>query len=157
MLEANIQIHKDLVVKAYRRAWRYKALRDISYFYAIRLLIVWMVAGAANNVTGKSGSINFHLTFIILWVIAVIHGFIKWHKDISRTMTNWDFNAVLDYSGVTTKTISENNYKWNFYKNYQEYEDYLQINDFKGGITFLPKTPELCEIIEFTKSNIPKK
>jgi hypothetical protein len=77
----------------------------------------------------------------------------------------WEFIAKLDDTGVTTRAPQdviqdamneESRYEWSFYQSFKDYEDYLQITDINGGITFVPKTVELMELVEFTKNKIPE-
>lgn len=162
MLEAQIKIDHELAVKGFRRALRFKAFQDISYFYAVRLMAVWLVVSLVNALWDRGGLTTIHLIFLaVLWLIVSIHDYYKWHKELAGRTEGWEFIAKLDDGGVATRLIQdpqeEVRQDWDFYQSYRDYEDYIQINDTGGGITFLPKTPGLKEIIEFTKNKIPEK
>lgn len=158
MLEAQIEIDKELAVKGYKRALKNKALREIAYFYASRLTIVWLVVSAANLLVNEENLTNYYLLiFAGLWIISTTHGYLQWQKKLANETQGWSFYASLDDIGVTTNINRNNRYNWDFYTNYIEYDDYLQINDSQGDVTFLPKSAELSEIIEFTKNKIPQK
>jgi uncharacterized membrane protein len=78
MLEAHIKIDKDLAVKGFRRALKYKAFQDISYFYAVRLMIVWLVISLANALWDQGNLSKIHLVFlVVLWLGISIHGYYK--------------------------------------------------------------------------------
>jgi hypothetical protein len=157
MLEAHIKIEKELAVEGFRRALKFKAVKDISYFYGLRLMIVWIVISLANALAGEEHLSGYHGLFLIaVWIAFSVHVYYKWHRDLGDT-EGWEFYAQLDEFGVTTTADGENRNEWNFYSSYIEHEDYLQINDTDGGITFLPKTPELTELVEFTKRKISEK
>jgi hypothetical protein len=157
MIEAHVKIEKDLAVKGLRRALKFHAIKDISYFYALRLMIVWLVISLANALAGGSHLTSYHGLFLIaVWIGVSIHGYRKWYRDIGDT-EGWEFYAKADELGVTTEPVSESRKEWSFYSNYIEHDDHLQINDTAGGITFLPKRPELEDLIDFTKTKIPEK
>ena len=157
MIEEHIQIDKNLAVKGYKKALKFKAIRDTTYFWATRLFIVWIAIVIADQIGNQGQLIGLHFQFILgLWVIASIYSYVDWYKKINN-IEGWDFHAKLDEKGVTTTISKESRMDWNSYANYKEYEDYLQINDVHGGITFLPKTSKLNNVIEFTKTKIRKK
>jgi hypothetical protein len=161
MLEANVRIDKDLAVKGFRRALKYKAFQNISYFYAIRLMIVWLVISLVNALWGQGYLTSAHLVVLgVLWLGISIHGYYKWDKELAETTEGWEFIARLDDDGVFTypkdRPEDEARYEWSFYHSYREYEDYLEITDINRNVTFLPKTAELLELIEFTKNKIPE-
>jgi len=162
MLEAHIKIDKDLAVKGFRRALKYKALQDISYFYAVRLMIVWLVVSLANALWEQADLSKIHLVFlVVLWIGISIHGYYKWHRELADQTEGWEFIAKLDDTGVTTQSVQkaeeeEIKYGWDRYQSYKDCGDYLQIAFDGGGYTFLPKTAELAEVIEFTKNKIPE-
>ncbi|HEX8286511.1 MAG TPA: hypothetical protein VF556_00860 [Pyrinomonadaceae bacterium] len=158
MLEATIEIEDKLAAKGYKRALQGKALRDIAHYYATKLIIVWVVIAVADGLYGAGNLIFTHLIFIFgLWIVATVYGYADWSRRIAQTK-GWAFRARLDEQGVVTSAFSNEERKnWNYYKSYKEYEDYLQIESTQGEITFLPKTPELFEVVEFTKQKIPQK
>jgi len=157
MLEAYVKIDDELVVKGFRKALRFKAVKDISVYFASLFAIVWIVIAFADAVMGQADLIRFHFLFLFgLWVVASVVGYVEWYVKLSKTK-GWDFYAKIDDESVITSTSQENRNNWNLYKSYEEFEDYLQINGHQGEITFLPKTPELFEIIELTKQKISVK
>jgi hypothetical protein len=157
MLEAQIQIEDELAAKGFKRALRGRAIRDIAKFYASYLIIIWVIIAVADGLMGAGHLIFAHLIVILgLWIVATIFGYYDWTKRIAETK-GWSFHAKLDEQGVITNISNENRMNWNFYKNYKEYEDYLQIECTNGNFTFVPKTPDLFELVEFTKQKIPQK
>ena len=157
MPEAHVRIEKELAVEGFRRALKFSAVKDISYYYGLRLMVVWIVISLANALAGEEHLSGYHGLFLLaIWIAVSVHGYYKWHRDLGDT-EGWEFYAQLDELGVTTTVNGENRNEWNFYSSCIEHEDYLQINDTRGGITFLPKTPELAELVEFTKRKIPVK
>lgn len=157
MIEAHVKIDKNIAVKGYRKALRSQALKDIPYFYASRLMIVWLVVCFANALAGMSHLSGYHgLFFLATWAGISVHGYRKWYREVGE-MDGWEFYARVDELGVTTDATSETRNEWSKYSSYAEYDDYLQITETSGGITFLPKRPELEELIEFTKTKISEK
>lgn len=157
MLDAHIEIEDKLAAKGFKRAMRSKAIIDIAHYYATNLVVVWIIIAIADGIFGAGHLIFPHLLFIIgLGIVATVYGYFDWVKRIEQTK-GWSFYAKLDEQGVITNLSQENRFNWNYYKNYKEYEDYLQIESSEGTFTFVPKTPELSEIVEFTKQKIPRK
>ncbi|HEX8370483.1 MAG TPA: hypothetical protein VF604_18195 [Pyrinomonadaceae bacterium] len=157
MIEARIQIDDELAVKGYRKALRFKALKEHAYFYASKLAIVWAVIACADALLGAEHLIKPHFFFLLaLSVAATVYGYIKWDKKISE-LKGWSFYAKLDEMGVTTMNPHENRYEWSSYTGYREFDDYLEIERLPGEISFLPKTPDLFQVVEFTKEKIPPK
>ena len=132
-------------------------MKDISAYFASIFVIVWIVIAFADAVMGQADLIRFHFLFLFgLWIIASVVSYIEWYKKIAKTK-GWSFYAKIDDESVVTSISQESRNSWSFYKSYEEFEDYLQINGHQGEITFLPKTPELFEMIELTKQKIPSK
>jgi hypothetical protein len=157
MMEVHIQIDDELAVRGYRKALRRKAVDDIIGFYMPKLMMVWIVIAIADALAGASHLIILHLLFLTgLTVAASIYSYIEWERKISQ-LSGWSFYARLDEMGVTTTNPQENWYEWSSYTGYREFDDYLEIERLPGEISFLPKTPELFEAIEFTKEKIPPK
>jgi|SRR5215213_994740 len=157
MIEAHIRIDDELAVKGYRKALRFQALKNHAYFYSSKLAVVWAVIAFADALFDAAYLITPHFFFLLaLSVAATVYGYFQWDKKIAA-MRGWSFDARLDEMGVTTMNPHENWYEWSSYKGYREFEDYLEIERLPGEISFLPKTPELFEVIEFTKEKIPPK
>lgn len=157
MLEARVQIDDELAVKGYRRALRFKALQEQAYFYSSKLAVVWVVVAIADALFDAPHLIAPHFFFLLaLSVAATFDGYLRWNKKIAA-MRGWSFYARLDEMGVATTFPQENWYEWSSYTGYREFDDYLEIERLPGEISFLPKTPELFQVIEFTKEKIPQK
>jgi hypothetical protein len=157
MIEAHVQIDDELAVKGFKRALRAKAIKDISHYYATNLMIVWMVIAVADVVLGAAHLMFSHfLVMAGLWIVASVAGYYDWTKRIAQTK-GWSFDAKLDEQGVIINASQKNRVNWDHYTGYKEYDDYLQIEAGEGEISFLPKTPELFEVIEFTKQMISRK
>lgn len=157
MLEAHIEIEDKLAVKGFKRAMQGKAITDIAKFYANYLIIIWIVIAVADGILGAGHLIFYHLLVIAgLWIVATAYGYLDWSKRIAQ-IKGWSFHAKLDEQGVIVTRSENERLNWNFYKNYKEYDDYLQIECTNGNFTFVPKTPELFELVEYTKEKIPRK
>ena len=157
MLEAQIEIEDKLAAKGFKRALQSRAIRDYAKFYAQYLVIIWIVIAIADGIYGAGHLIFPHLLFIAgLWIVATVFGYLDWSNKIAQTK-GWSFHAKLDEQGVIITRSENERLNWNFYKNYKEYEDYLQIECTNGNFTFVPKSPELFELVEYTKEKIPRK
>lgn len=157
MIEVQVQIDAELAVKGYKKALRHKAVNDIIYFYASKLMVVWLVVAFADAYAGAARLIPLHLLFLSgLGIIASVYSYLDWEKRVSQ-MKGWSFDATLNEMGVTTRSPQESWYEWSSYKGYKEFDDYLEIERLPGEISFLPKTPDLFEAIRFTKEKIPEK
>jgi V8-like Glu-specific endopeptidase len=157
MLEVQIKIEDELAAKGFKRALKNKAIIDHATFYGNYLAVVWIVVAFADGLMGAGHLIFPHLLVIAgLWLVATAYGYSKWLNQISQ-IKGWDFYAKLDEQGIITTRENEERMNWNYYKNYVEYEDYLQIETTDGTFTFVPKTPELFEVVEFTKQKIAEK
>jgi hypothetical protein len=116
MLEAYIQVEKDIAVKGYKRALWSKALKECFYYYSWRTFIVWLVVIEVDTIWGGNKLIFWHsIGFIILWISASIYEYTKW----SKKMNDYEvpsYTAILDESGVTTKgDVTETRYSWDSY------------------------------------------
>src|SRR5215470_11435808 len=135
---------------------RAKAIQDISYYYAVRLMVLWLVLSFVNALSGHGDLTKLHLAALgVVWIVASAWRYLEWQKELSAKTEGWEFDATLDETGVTTRSESEARYNWNYYIDYKEYDDCLEIRDHRGNITFVPKEPHLLEAIEFTKKHIP--
>lgn len=161
MLEARVKIDKDLAVRGYRTALKYKAFQDLSYFYAVRLMIVWIAISVVNALWKHGEMTTPHLIALgVVWLGMSFYAYREWYNGLADKTEGWEFVARLDDDGVSTSPVDgggqEFRYAWSHYQSYRDRGDYLQINDVNGGITFVPKTAELAELIEFTKEKIPE-
>ena len=155
--EAHIKIDKELATRGWLRSMRFRAIKDISYFYASRLMAIWIVILITNGLFGGTYLNGYHLAALeIVWIVASVWRYLEWKKEIEG-MSGWDFHAVLDEAGVTMCSDTSSVRSWSEYKSLREFEDYIEIEDEQGKFSFLPKYPELDEIIEFTKTKIPAK
>ena len=82
--------------------------------------------------------------------------YIQWRKNLKKHLKGHTFFAKVNDEGVTTRK-DEEFHKWDTYKYFIEYDDYLMFKHIDGSMSFLPKTEELKEIIDFTKTKIPQK
>ncbi|HEX6126949.1 MAG TPA: hypothetical protein VFZ23_16365 [Pyrinomonadaceae bacterium] len=159
MLEARIEISDELAARGFKRAMTPLAAPQIAAYYGNKLALVWVVVAIVDGIAGASHLIFYHLLALIaVWVAASLMRYHEWSAEIGRTK-GWSFHAKLDEGGVTTKhqDPDEQRVSWSFYKNYVEYDSYLQIEDENGSFSFIPKNPELFALIEFTKRKIPEK
>ena len=160
MLEAKIEIPDELAAKGFRRAMDTKSAVEITAYYGQSLAVVWILIVVVDGLMGAGHLIPYHLLALLgLWAFASIRRYRDWSRQVAG-MKGWSFLARLDEVGVTTVTdglSDERRWDWSYYKNYVEYDTYLQIENENGDFSFLPKTPELFEIIEFTKRKIPER
>ena len=159
-LSGHIKIEKQLAVKAYRRALRFSAFNTYAYYYAVRLVVVGLLIAMADAVWEERDLIPRHAAVLgIIWLGITLFEYIRWHYDLEKKTEGWEFDATLDDTFVKTyaKVEAEREVPWDFYTSYREYEDYLEIRDSDSQVTFIPKTPELIEMINFTKEKIPNR
>jgi len=159
-IKVHVKIEKELAIKAWRRAMRFKAFDRLLYFYATRLTIVWLVVATVDAINNEKDLAPFHLgSLAIVCIVACIYGYIKWYLEVESKTVGWEFDAILDDQGVRTlsEVESETRHDWTYYKSYKEYDEYLQIDDEDGNTTFLPKIESLAEAISITKTKIPSK
>ena len=157
MVEARIEITDEIAAKGFKKAMAASAIKQIASYYGNTLAILWVIVAIVDGIAGVGELIFYHLLAMIgIWIVASMLRYREWSKEIART-PGWSFDAWLDEDGVTTRTDGERRVSWNFYRNYVEYDTYLQIEDETGNFTFLPKTPHLHQVIEFTKGKIPEK
>lgn len=158
MIVAHVTIEKELAVRGWRRALRFRSIKNISYFYAVRLTIVWIIISIVNGIFDDGRLTGYHLLALtIVWLVATLARYINWYREIGENTVGWEFDVVLDDDGVTSKSHSSMTRNWSFYKQYREYDDYLEIEDSDGNITFLPKTNDMQELVEFTKAHIAER
>ena len=159
MISGHVQIERELAIRGWRRAFRFRGLWKLAYYNACELIVIWVVIAIANAIQHQGVLSIFHFEILaIFWVVATLACHIKWYLDIEKNTFGWAFDAILDENGVkVTRSESEKHYDWVSYKAYKEYEDYLEIEDIKGNVTFLPKTEDLAEVISFTKSKLRRK
>ncbi len=155
MLQAHIQIDKDLAVRAYKRALRPSAVKSFAISYGWLTFAAWLGVSAIDFFAGQVDLILYHSIFFFgLWVLEVAVATFYWQRILASTTQGWGFRATLDDDGVTTQ-YGETKHAWTDYSAYIEYEDYLQLIGPGGQISFLPKTAELAEIVVLTKEKIP--
>lgn len=156
-LSGRIKIEKELAIKGYRRALRFSALNSFAYYYAVRLVVVGLLIAIADAFWDGRDLIPRHAAVLgIVWLGITLFEYVRWYRDLDTKTEGWDFDATLNDTGVKTfaKVEAENEYPWDFYTSCREYEDYLEIRDSNAQVTFVPKTPELMELVNFTKEKI---
>lgn len=159
MLEAKIEISDELAAEGFRRAMSTKALIQIFAAYGGQLAIVWIAISILDAYFGAGYLIPYNLIPLgAIWVYSSLKRYLDWSSKVAATK-GWSFYARLDEESVVTNHAASEDriVGWDFYKNYVEYDDYLQIEDHDGNYTFVPKTPELFPLVEFTKRKIPER
>ncbi len=156
MIEGKVKVDQSIAAKAYKRAMWFDAVKSLTYFHGIRLAIVWFTITIVNGFFGQEFLNTYHgYTLFVILIGFVLYDYQQWSKKIDETRVE-DYVAKLDELGVQIdREFVEERYDWDLYKNYEEYEDYIQINFVNGGMTIIPKTNELYEVIQFTKTKIP--
>ncbi len=158
MIEAEIHLSDELAAKALLRSQKRKAIKDSIKILGGFLGLVWIIVAILDFVYQTGSLIFFHFVFLFgLFLILVVTEYYLWKKKIAET-NGWSFHAKLDdQEVVVTYTYPEIRRYWASYKSYEEFDEYLQIESMNGEISFVPKTPELFDLIEFTKRRIPRK
>ena len=160
MLKAHIKIEKELAVKGWRRAFRFRSFDVFAYYYAIRLMIVWLAVATADAVWGERDLAPIHaVALALIWLGITTYEYVRWYTDLDKKTESWEYDAEVDDDGAVTHSKAEREEKraWNSYKFYKEYDDYLELHDQDGNVAFLPKTEGLSEVVAFTKMKISQK
>jgi hypothetical protein len=155
-LTGHIKIEKELALRWYRRAYGITALFTHGYYYAVRLLILWLIIAIADSIGGQRDLAPLHgLTLFLVWIAITSYEYYRWYRGLEKTVVGWEFDATLDEQGVKTDAQVETarEVAWSFYTGYREYDDHLDIYE-KDQVTFIPKTDELAGLIAFTKEKI---
>jgi hypothetical protein len=158
MIEAQITIDRDLVIKGYKKAYGIKLVGDGARFYGWRAFVVFLAVAVADGVYNSEELIGAHLCIITaLGITASFYHYFDWIKELSAAAADYELHVVLDDEGVTLKNDHDKRIEWSSYAYFKEYEDYLEITDKASEISFLPKQDEYADVIVFTKSKIPNK
>jgi len=157
MIEKEITIPKEIIVKGLLHSRSFSEFIDnlkgflyMSCYAASAIILV-------DSITSNTQLIKWHILSLVtlsLLVAVVTHA--QWKKEIINKSKDFTYNAKLDDTGVFLSGVSKH-YNWNQYQYYIEYSDYLLIKGTESGVSFLPKTKELSDVIEFTKTKIPNK
>ena len=103
----------------------------------------------------KNKALQFNpLWLIVGWLLLLFYNILKTYFSIISITEDYRFHIKLNKNGVETE---EGKKPWSSYLFYIEYDDYLEIHEKNEAISFLPKTEDLKEIIEYTMSNIKNK
>ena len=158
MIEAKILIDRDLVIKGYKKAYGLAALRNGASFYSFRAFFVFLAVAFADAFFGGGHLIGVHLCVITALAIgASVYHYFDWLKQVTTNARDYELHVVLDDEGVTLKNEHDKRLEWSSYDYFKEYEDYLEITNKAGEISFLPKRDEYAPAIIFTKTKIPNK
>ena len=156
MIEANIRIDRDLIIRGYKKAYGMQTLRSGASFYSWRAFAVWLPVALADGFYGRADLIGVHLYILVgLAVAASVHHYFDWTKELSLSARDSELHVALDDEGVIIK--NDKRIEWDSYSYFKEYDEYLEITHSSGDISFLPKTNELANVIIFTKTKIPGK
>jgi hypothetical protein len=155
MIEAHVFIDRDLVIKGHKRVYGLQALRDGAAFYSIRAFYVILAVALVDVYYGAGHLISAHLTIIAALAAGTsVYHYFDWTKQLAAGAKDYELHVLLDDEGVTIRNQDDLRIKWDSYAYFKEYEDYLEITDKQGEISFLPKRDELAGAIVFTKSKI---
>jgi len=158
MIEANILIDRDLVIKGYKRAHGITTLKNAASFYSWRAFFVFLAVAFADAFFGGAHLIGVHLCVISALAIgASFYQYFDWLNRLSASAADYELDVILDDEGVTIKNDRDKRIEWSSYDYFKEFEDYLEITDKAGEISFLPKKDEYARAIVFTKTKIPSK
>ena len=159
MLEAQVEISDALAARAYKKAMSHAALSQIAGYYSRNIAILWVVVSIADAIADSAHLITYHFAFLTATLIAAVAlQYRKWSKEVDD-VKGWSYHAALDEEGVVTTsgTGETQRMQWSDYKQYVEFDTYLQIDHEDGGFSFVPKSPELFDLLEFTKTKIAEK
>ena len=156
-VSAHIKIEKEQALTWTRRAFRYGMLFKFAWFYAIGLIVLWLIIAIADLIGGQPQLARLHgLALFLVWIGLTSYDYYLKYRDLEKTTVGWEFDATLDVEGVKTysKVENEREVPWSFYTGYREYDDHLEIHDKKDQVTFIPKIDELADVVTFTKERI---
>lgn len=156
-LNAHIKVDKEQALIWTRRAYRFSALFKFAWFYAIGIIVLWLLIAIVDVIGGQPQLATLHgLALFLIWIAVTSYYYYYWYKGLEKTTVSWEFDATLDEEGVITnqKIETDREVPWSFYTGYREYEDHLEIHDKKEQVTFIPKIAELADVITYTKERI---
>jgi hypothetical protein len=156
-VSAHIKIEKEQALRWSKRALRSAVFFKFAWFYAVGLIILWLIIAIADLIGGQPQLAALHaLSLFLVWIGLTIYDYYRWNSSLEKTTVGWEFDATLDEEGVKTDTKVETEIEvpWSFYTGYREYDDHLEIHDKKDQVTFVPKTDELADVVTFTKEKI---
>ena len=152
---AHIKIEKEQALRWSRRAFRFSALFKFAWFYAIGLIVFWLVIAMTDVIGGQPQLASLHaLALFLVWIGLTSYDYYRWYKGLEKTSVSWEFDAALNEEGVKTNQKVDREVPWSFYTGYREYDDHLEIHDKENQVTFIPKIDELVDIVTFTKDRI---
>lgn len=158
MIEANILIDRELVIKGYKQAHGLQVLRDGAAFYSVRAFWVYLAVALADVFFGAGHLVGAHLVVIsALAVGASFYHYFNWINQLNASAKDYRLDVVLDDEGVTIKNDNDKRIGWDDYAYFKEYGDYLEITNKTGEISFLPKRDEYAKAVIFTKTKIPNR
>ena len=157
MIEANILIDRDLVIRGYKKAYGIAVLKHGASFYSFRAFFVFLAVAVADAAYGGGHLIGVHLCVITALAIgAGFYHYFDWIGQVTRNAHDYELDVILDDEGVTFKKDNRR-IEWSEYDYFKEFDDYLEITNKAGEISFLPKKDEYAPAIIFTKSKITNK
>jgi hypothetical protein len=155
MIEAHVLIDRDLVIKGHKRVYGLQALREGAAFYSIRAFYAILAVALVDSFYGAGHLITAHLCIIAALALgASVYHYFDWTKRLAADAKDYELHVLLDDEGVTIKNQNDFRIDWDSYAYFKEYEDYLEITNKQGEISFLPKRNEIAGVIVFTKSKI---
>jgi hypothetical protein len=157
MIEKEITIPKNITIKGILKSTKY-----ISFLQDLRNSINLLLFGLGgiilvDIISGNGYLIIWHMLSLLIvsvFVSQFLH--MEWKNDILEKTKDHTYIVKLDEAGVQIINKPKN-HRWDDYLYYVEYEDYLLIMNKEVGISFLPITPELSDVIEYAKKKIPNK
>lgn len=157
MKEHKITVSKELFHKALIKEKKYSEFIDILKILFSQTILIFLIVILIDKYTHNSNIIYLHTSYIYIVVVSMAaYLYVHWRIILKKELKGYTFTAIVSDEGVVTKQ-NEEFHEWNSYKYFIEYDEYLMIKHKNGGLSFLPKTEELKEIIEFTKTKIPQK
>jgi len=158
MIEANILIDRDLIIKGYKRAYGLTALKNGAAYFSSLGFWAFIAVALVDVAFGGAHLIGAHLVAItVLAIAAALYHYFDWVRQVERNAKDYELDVILDDDAVTIKNSDNKRIEWSAYAYFREYEDYLEITDRAGEISFLPKRDEYARAIVFTKTKIPNR
>ena len=151
---AKITISAALAKKVFWRAYKYRLLWKHAKFYGVILLF-----GAGGFSTFQfiaSGRVAFSGLYLLfpIWAVLIVFSYSKSYYILKNVNEGYSFDVKLDEEGVET---SDQKISWDEYHYFVEFDEYLEIHGPKNSISFVPKTAELHDILEYVRKRIPTK
>ena len=157
MIEAKVVVPREIIIEGLAKSRNLKSLLLELYAASSIYFMAWSVVVLVDVVTNNTHLILWHLLALaVLSVVVSLRTYSQYKDELKSKAKSVEYFVKLDDSGVYI-SHPKKHYGWEEYQCYIEHDKYLQLMGRNTGVSFLPKTDELSEVIEYTKSKIPNK